>query len=142
MEEYIKNLNLIDLVSEKHKKLRKNTFKLWAEKNVGNISDAETHLLAMLSIKDMTIADCARKMNLSRQAVHKCSKELILKNYIVFLPVTGNQKNKLLTLTEKGVIFCDEILKLKIEIEKKIIENIGLENVKLLKELLRKDWTP
>lgn len=140
IEEYINNLNLIDLVSEKHKKLRKKTFKLWAERNLENISGAETHLLAMLSIKNMTIADCARKMNLSRQAVHKCSKDLIAQNYITFFSIEGNHRDKLLQLTDKGTNYCIKMLNLKEEIEREITENIGSENVEFLKNLLRKEW--
>ena len=33
MDDYLKDLNLIDLLSEKHKKLRKEVMKLWIEKN-------------------------------------------------------------------------------------------------------------
>jgi len=120
--------------------LRKKTNDLWIEKNTVNISGAETHLLAILSIKDMTIADCARKMNLSRQAVHKCSKSLITQNYINILFVEGNHRDKLLKLTDKGISYCNEMLELKEQIEREIIEKIGVEDFRFLKNLLRKEW--
>ena len=140
MEEYIKNLNLIDLISEKHKELRKHTFEIRNNKNFDEISSAETHLIAMLSIKDMTIADCARKMGLSRQAVHRCSKDLIAENYIISISVEGNHRDKLLQLTEKGINHYNEMVLLKNELEKKIAKNIGIKNVEFLKELLKKEW--
>ncbi|WP_242832635.1 MarR family transcriptional regulator [Clostridium saccharoperbutylacetonicum] len=76
MDNYLKDLNLIDLVSEKHKKLRKEVMKLWDKQHGEYISDSESHMLGTINIKETTVAEIARKMNISRQAAHKCSKKI------------------------------------------------------------------
>lgn len=140
MDKYLKELNLIDLVSEKHKKLRKEVMSVWMEKHNEFISTSEAHMMATVNIKQMTVAEIARKMNISRQAVHKFSKKLIEEDYITMKPVEGNNRDKLVVLTSKGEAYCKKMLILKQEIEEEIVKNIGYDNVQLLKEILRKDW--
>jgi DNA-binding MarR family transcriptional regulator len=97
-------------------------------------------MMATVNIKQMTVAEIARKMNISRQAVHKFSKKLIEEDYITMKPVEGNNRDKLVVLTSKGEAYCKKMLILKQEIEEEIVKNIGYDNVQLLKEILRKDW--
>ena len=140
MYDYLKDLNLIDLVSEKHKKLRKELMKLWEKEYEEYISSSEAHMMATINIKEATVAEIARKMNISRQGAHKCAKKLIDSDYIIMKAIEGNNRDKLLTLTKKGEKYCHDMLILNQQIEQEIIKNIGRENVELLKELLRKDW--
>ena len=140
MDEYLKDLNLIDLLSEKHKKLRKEVMKLWIEKNGEYITDTESHMLGMLDAKSMTVAEIARKVNISRQGAHKCAKKLIDSEYIIMNAIEGNNRDKLLVLAKKGEDYCREMLILKQKVEEEIINNIGHESVEFLKNLLRKSW--
>lgn len=140
LKEYLENLNLIDLISEKHKKLRKITLELWIKNHNSNFSETEMHLLSMLIIRKMTIAESARKMNISRQGVHKFSKILLENDYILFETIEGNHKEKLMALTPKGIEVYNEMVKLKTEIENQISNEIGEENIKILKNLLLKNW--
>ena len=48
MDDYLKDLNLVDLLSEKHKKLRKEVMKLWLEQHGEYITDSESHMLGMI----------------------------------------------------------------------------------------------
>lgn len=140
MSDYLKELHLVDLLSEKHKELRKKVMELWLQKDGEYISDTESHMLGMLEIKNMTVAECARKMNISRQATHKCSKKLIERGYIVTSSIEGNNRDILLALTERGDEYCSEMLKLKKTLEEEVAKKIGKENVKMLKNLLKKEW--
>ena len=143
MDDYLGDLNLVDLVSEKHKKLRKEVMKLWAKQHDEYISDSESHMIHMIgnvNIKEITVAQIARKMNISRQGAHKCAKKLIDSEYIIMKAIQGNNRDKLLTLSKKGEEYCKEMLILKQRVEEEIIKNIGYENVEFLKEFLRKDW--
>ena len=123
MKEYLENLNLIDLVSEKHKKLRKFFLDEWSKIHEINFSETDMHLLSILNIRKMTIAESARKMNISRQAVHKFSKLLLENGYIYLENIEGNHKEKLMVLTPKGLEICKDMLLLKTQIEEKIIES-------------------
>lgn len=140
MNDYLKELNLIDLLSEKHRKLRGEVIKLWLEKKGEEITDTETHMMAMLKVKNMTIAESGRKINLTRQAAHKCAKKLIEKGYIEMNSLEENKRDKLIVLTQKGDEYCNEMTKIKEQLEEEISANIGHENVKILKEYLRKQW--
>lgn len=140
MKNYLETLNLIDLVSEKHKKLRKEVMKLWEEKHSEYISDSEAHMLGTLNIKAMTVAEIARRMNISRQGAHKCAKKLIDSEYIIMESIEGNNRDKLLVLTKKGEDYCNQMSILKKQVEEEVVNNIGYENVEFLKEFLRKDW--
>jgi len=143
MDDYLGDLNLVDLVSEKHKKLRKEVMKLWLKQNDEYISDSESHMIHMIgnvNIKEITVAQIARKMNISRQGAHKCAKKLIDSEYIIMKAIEGNNRDKLLTLSKKGEEYCKEMLILKQQVEEEIINNIGYENVEFLKNILRKSW--
>lgn len=140
MDDYLQELNFIDLISEKHKKLRKEVMKLWLEKHGEEITDTEAHMLAMLEKRNLTVAESARKVGVTRQAAHKCAKKLIEQGYIRMEDMEGNKRNKLLVLTEKGETYCDEMLKLKEKVEEEISMKIGRDNVEMIKKLLRKDW--
>ncbi|QAA33113.1 MarR family transcriptional regulator [Clostridium manihotivorum] len=140
MNEYLKELNLIDLVSEKHKRLRSEVMKRWIDKDGEEITDTESHFLAMLNKNSMTIAQAARKIRVSRQAAHKCAMKLIDEEYVKVIPIEGNKKEKLVLLTAKGQSYCDEMLKIKKKIEDEISLRIGKDKTEELKVLLRTDW--
>lgn len=137
MNQYIKNLNVIDLISEKHKELRRKTRDIW---NDDSFCDNKLHLISMLHIKKMTISESARKMDISRQAVHKFSKTLVEKDLIKIEDNEENHKEKLMILTEKGEKLYKDLLEIKLKLENEIQDKIGLDNFIFLKEILQKEW--
>ncbi|GAU76570.1 MarR family winged helix-turn-helix transcriptional regulator [Fusibacter sp. 3D3] len=140
MSEYLKALTLVDLLSEKHKKLREEVLRLWHEENSETINDTESHLLAMVSKREITMAESARELNISRQAAHKCTLKLMDHGYISIQSSEANKRNKLLGLTPKGEAFCCEMSKIKAKIEAEIASNLGIEFVETMKNALRKNW--
>lgn len=128
----INNLNIIDLISENHIKLRRIVEDRWIESNEEEISHTEGFLLAKISMGKISIAEVARQANISRQAMFKCAKKLELRGYLKFT-------NKYAELTDKGLAYCKKSIKLKEDIEKEIINNIGQKNLELLKEILNKN---
>ena len=140
MNDYLKDLNIVDLVSEKHQQLRTKVRKLWIENGEEDINKTESHMLAMIEIKSMTIAETARRINMSRQAAHKCAQNLISRGYIIANNIEGNQRDKLIMLTEKGKNYCANMLILKEEIENEIEKNIGKENLNKLRKCLKEKW--
>ena len=140
MNDYLKDLNIVDLVSEKHQQLRTKVLKLWIENGEEDINQTESHMLAMIEIKSMTIAETARRINMSRQAAHKCAQNLISRGYIIANNIEGNQRDKLIMITEKGKNYCSNMLILKEEIENEIEKNIGKENLNKLRKCLKEKW--
>lgn len=139
MKEVLKDLNLIDLISEKHIVLRREVEERWAQTMTDQISHTEAMLLAKLSMGRIALAEVARQANISRQAMSKCAKQLEEKGYLTF-ETSKEGKGKYAKLTTKGEAYCEQSKKLKMMIEQEIANEIGEEAVRHLKELLKKNW--
>ena len=133
-----KNLNIIDLISEKHIILRREVEDRWKAIDEEEISHTEALLLAKISMGRIALAEVARQANVSRQAMYKCAKKLEDRGYLKF--VADENNNKYTELTEKGVEYCEKSIDLKEKIEEEISRIIGLDKLKLIKELLNKEW--
>lgn len=132
---------LIDLVSDKHAVLRGEVRQRWIQNGNEDVTPQEYYLMTRLELhQNLTIAETARKMNISRQAAHKCAKGLIEKGLIVAETSEDNLREKLLQLTGKGFESCQEMTWIKQEIEKEIADTLGQEKVKLLKDILKANW--
>lgn len=137
MREYLETLNLIDLISEKHKELRKEIRNKWSN---DKLCDNKLHLISMLTIKKMTISEAAKLMNLSRQAIHKFSKSMVEEGLIKIEDSKENNKEKFMILTELGSELYNELLEIKLKLEEDIEKKIGLNNFKIIKKLLQESW--
>ncbi|CEI71758.1 MULTISPECIES: MarR family winged helix-turn-helix transcriptional regulator [Romboutsia] len=140
MSSYFKNLNIIDLISEKHAKLRKMVIETWVERGEERVSDTESYMIALVERNELTVAQIGRIIGISRQGAHKCAKGLIERGYIIIENKDVNSRDKILSLTEKGSRFCRETLILKEEFETNIINSIGEDKFKILKECLSENW--
>lgn len=137
MKEYILGLNLIDLISEKHKVLRERVNLASAEP----LNKTETHILAMLELHVMlSISELSRLISISRQGTQKTINNLLAEGYVDTAAVEGNSRDKHIVLTPKGAEACSSMLKIKQEIEAEIAANIGREQMETLRKLLTADW--
>src|SRR5699024_4588656 len=136
----LKNLNIIDLISEKHAKLRKIVSKTWIDMGKEGFTDTESYILSLIEKNELTVAQISRIIGISRQGTHKCVKGLNEKDYIMIKNQDSISRDKILSLTTKGKKFCEETLILKEKFENEIIKFIGESNFKILKECLSEDW--
>ena len=136
----IKKLNIIDLISEKHAKLRKMVIEAWVESGEERVSDTESYMLALIEKNELTVAQIGRIIGISRQGAHKCPKGLIERGYIIIENQNVNSRDKILFLTEKGLRFCRETLILKEKFETDIINAIGEDKFQILKQCLSENW--
>ncbi|EOU1113546.1 MarR family transcriptional regulator [Clostridium perfringens] len=134
-----RDLNIIDLISEKHIILRRSVEERWAELEEEDISHTEALLLAKINMGKISIAEVARQANISRQAMFKCAKKLEMRGYLKF--VVNESNNKYTELTDKGKDYCKKSTKLKEQMEREIAEVLGKEKVEALKDLLSRDWS-
>lgn len=133
-------LNIIDLISEKHAKLRKMVIEAWVESGEERVSDTESYMLALIEKNELTVAQIGRIIGISRQGAHKCAKGLIERGYIIIENQNVNPRDKILFLTEKGLRFCRETLILKEKFETDIINAIGEDKFQILKQCLSENW--
>ncbi|WP_373598700.1 MarR family winged helix-turn-helix transcriptional regulator [Paraclostridium bifermentans] len=140
MSSNFQNLNIIDLISEKHAKLRRMVIETWVERGEERVSDTESYMIALIEKNELTVAQIGRIIGISRQGAHKCAKGLIERGYIIIENQDVNSRDKILSLTEKGLRFCKQTLILKEEFETNIINSIGEDKFKILKECLSESW--
>src|SRR5580698_2621818 len=57
-------------------------------------TEAESRILATLRGEQLTISDVARKLDISRQAVHKNVSSLVKEKILSLEPVFGNARDK------------------------------------------------
>lgn len=142
MELNFHNLTLIDLISEKHARLRKILENRWEVYSDIHFSHAEWHLLSKINQQSLTISQAASLVGISRQAMQKTVKKLAKNGFLHATFKKGNKRDKFLVLTELGNKCCEEneALKRKLELDLKV--QLGENNVENLKMLFQKEWLP
>lgn len=136
----LNNLDLIDILSERHLQLRKITEKLWNDSSDIYLSNSEWFIMARIYKKQPTIAFVSKNLDISRQATHKFIKILEAKGIVEINNVEYNKKDKCIRLTELGEECYEKNESLKANLEKEIADKIGPEQLKILKDFLKLDW--
>ena len=138
---HLLNYDLIDLLSERHYKLREKLEVTWNELSDIHISNTEWYILSKIDQHGRPpISTITKHINISRQAIHKQVKNLATKGLIEIRNVEYNKKAKCLVFTGQGEECYKKYEQLKMEFEEKIAEEIGRENLEILKNVLSKDW--
>ncbi|WP_042463218.1 MarR family winged helix-turn-helix transcriptional regulator [Neobacillus dielmonensis] len=140
MNPEIQHLDVIDLISERHGKLRKLAEDLWNDNSNIYISNSEWYIMSRIYKKQPTIAYVSKNVDISRQATHKFIKSLEAKGLVEISNVENNKKDKRLQLTPFGEECYEKNESLKATIINKIVNQIGAEKLVQLKEILRLDW--
>lgn len=140
MDLELKNLDLIDIVSERHLQLRKITEKRWNDSSDIYLSNSEWFIIARIYKKHSTIAYVSKNVDISRQATHKFIKSLEAKELVEINNMENNKKNKRIRLTKLGEECYEKNESLKANLEKEIADKMGPEQLKLLKDFLELDW--
>ena len=140
MDSEFKNMDIIDMVSERHLQLRKLTEKRWNDSSDIYLSNSEWFIMARIYKKQPTIAYVSKNVDISRQATHKFIKSLEAKGIVEISSVEYNKKDKCIRLTKLGEECYERSQSLKVNLEKEIADKIGSEQFTLLKDLLKLDW--
>jgi DNA-binding MarR family transcriptional regulator len=104
------------------------------------LTDAETRVLAALRGEELTISEIARRLTISRQAVHKIISNLVKENLLKLQKIEGNARDKRIIFTRAGEVMKKEVANLLHELEEEVKKAIGARNFNLLKTLLAKKW--
>lgn len=136
----LQNLDVIDLLSERHAILHRLVEDKWNEHNEIYISNSEWYILARIYKKRPTISDVTKSVDFSRQATHKFIKRLQEKGLVEVTNVEHSKKHKAIRMTTFGEECYEKNKLLKIEIEQQLVNVIGKEQVMNLKNILKLDW--
>lgn len=99
-----------------------------------------TRILTLVKGREFSISELARKLNLSRQAVHKQIKKMEEEGIIRLISPLDNKKVKNVVLTERGQELIRKRGKTMAAVENKIAEKIGKDRLSFLKEILNEQW--
>lgn len=136
----LKELDLFDVLSERHSQIRKITERQWNDNNDIKLSNSEWYIMARIYKKQPTIAFVSRNVDISRQATHKFIKNLEAKGLVEISNAKHNKKDKCIRLTSLGNACYEKNEALKAALEKRISDRIGYEQMQLLKSILKEDW--
>jgi DNA-binding MarR family transcriptional regulator len=140
MKPILENLDLIDLISERHLLLRKITEKTWNDRSDISISNSEWFIMARIYKIRPTLAQVSKSVDISRQATHKLVRGLESRGLVIIEDSTENNKDKCISMTTLGEECYEKYLTLKAELIDKIADHIGRDKVALLKEILMTEW--
>lgn len=143
MEPKLENLDLIDLISERHLLLRKIAEDIWNDSSDFYISNSEWFIMARIynhPDQQPLISYISRHVDISRQATHKFLRNLEEKGLIRIEDAMHNNRDKCTSLTPLGKECYIRNLQLKAELEMRIAGRIGTEKMAALKEILKSDW--
>lgn len=140
MDYELKDIDLIDLISERHGILRKISEKSWNDSSDIYISTSEWYIMSRIYGNEPTISYVSKHVDISRQATHKFIKNLESKGLIQIINSLNNNKDKCVRLTELGEECYTKNRFLKEKLEKKIADKIGVEQIEILKNILKSDW--
>jgi DNA-binding MarR family transcriptional regulator len=104
------------------------------------LTDSESRILATLKGEALTVSEVARRLNISRQGVHKTVAKLVELNLLKLEIVRGNARDKQIEFTEEGEAMKATSRQVFMDLEQEIEATIGKDDLRLLKSLLRKDW--
>lgn len=104
------------------------------------LSDAQMRVLATLRGEKSTISEVARRLRVSRQAVHKIASDLVTAGLLELNVKADNLRDKTIGFTIKGEQMKRTAEKILQELEKEVENAIGRDNLQQMKALLQKDW--
>ncbi|GAB3800592.1 MarR family winged helix-turn-helix transcriptional regulator [Virgibacillus kimchii] len=136
----IKDLDLFDVLSERHMQLRKITEQLWNDNSDIQLSNSEWYIMARIYKKKASIAYVSKNVDITRQATHKFIKNLEAKGLVETSDAKHNKKAKCIQLTTLGEACYEKNKMLKAGLEEEIAGRIGNEQLQLLKNILKEDW--
>lgn len=113
-----------------------------AEQNgYGDLTPAMSRLCAHLAGRPLGLSELARRLTVSRQAVHKLATETAALGYVEFIGSEKDARVKLLRFTQKGWDMAESARRELEAIEAELAQTIGQDKVAQLMELLAMPWT-
>ena len=106
------------------------------------ITPGQNRLLAHMGGRPMTMPELARRLSISRQAVHKTVMELVRRGILEVNDDPAGGRIKLVSYTARGRQLNRDGARLIDQIEDRLAQRIGRERVEQLRALLSASWDP
>ena len=113
---------------------------LAARNGYPHVTTAMNRLFAHLGGKPLGLSELARRLSVSRQAVHKLAQEAEQLGLVEFVPSEEDGRVKLLRFTQKGWRMSEKAAASFAEIEQELARQIGTQELESLKRILALPW--
>ncbi len=113
-----------------------------ARNGYGEVTAAMSRLFTHLGGRPVGLSELARRLGVSRQAVHQLAREAAALNLVEFVPSETDGRVKLLRFTQRGWAMSDSAAEEIAAIEAEIAQQIGAPALQTLRELLSQPWGP
>lgn len=112
-----------------------------AEKNgYGYVSPSMARLYSYLGNEPIPMSELARRLKISRQAVHQLVAEGINSDFLTLVNSPHDKRIKLVKFSTNGKEMSKVALAELRQIEQELENSLGLENVQALRRILELDW--
>ncbi|CDZ77759.1 homoprotocatechuate degradation operon regulator, HpaR [Legionella massiliensis] len=132
--------NLKGLLQEKLWKLEERLEQEKIKSPYKHFTEAQSRVLATLRGESLSISEVARRLRISRQAVHKVVSQLIKEEILALEAAPDNDRDKIIIFTEKGVLLKKTAKNALKIIDLEVKEKLGESDYVFLKEILSKEW--
>ena len=104
------------------------------------ITPAQSRLLMHMAGRPASMSELARRLAISRQAVHKTVAELVRRGILEVRADPERRNARLVVYTAKGKQVNRSGVRIIESIEQRIGERLGQDRLETLRELLAADW--
>lgn len=134
-------LNLRDLLLKRSRWVEEHVLEKAESNGYGDITPAMNRLYAHLGGRTLTLSELARRLSISRQAVHKMAQEGIAAGYVEMLSSPTDARVKLLRFSDKGRAMAASATGALEELEVGLAREIGEAQLNRIKTLLAMPWS-
>ena len=104
------------------------------------ITPAQSRLLMHMAGRPASMSELARRLAISRQAVHKTVAELVRRGILEVRTDPERRNQRLVVYTAKGKQVNRSGVRIIESIEQRIAKRLGRDKLETLRELLAADW--
>lgn len=131
---------LRNLLSRRLELIETRLFDRAAANGYGDITPGMARFYAHLAGRPVHMSELARKLSISRQAVHKMALEGAKMGYVEVVPSDQSGRHKIVRFTPKGWAMAHSAANELDTIEDELVKQIGQKNLTLLKQILQMPW--
>ncbi len=107
----------------------------------GGVTTAMNRMFAHLHSKPIGLSELARRLSVSRQAVHQLASEAAALGLVEFVPSERDGRVKLLRFTQQGWVMVDSAMQAFERIEHELVQQLGAADVAALRRILAQPWS-
>jgi len=105
-----------------------------------NVTPAMNRLFAQLGGRPLGLSELARRLSVSRQAVHKLALEAERLGLVEFVPSEEDGRVKLVRFSQRGWRMSEQAAASFMAVEQELARHIGEDNVEALRRILALPW--